>query len=65
MSREESTVLKMVEACIKKKETAFLAKLILKLQKDYLEVAKLSSDGRYKETWTHANLLDYLTKGEL
>ena len=65
MSREESAVLKMVEECIKKKETKFLAKLILKLQKDYIEVAKLSSDGRYKETWTHAKLLDYLTRGEL
>jgi len=65
MNREESTVLKMVQVCIKKKEIKFLAKLILKLQKDYIEVAKLSSDGRYKETWTHAKLLDYLTKGEL
>lgn len=65
MNREESTVLKMVQECIKKKEIKFLAKLILKLQKDYIEIAKLSSDGRYKESWTHAKLLDYLTKGEL
>ena len=65
MNREESAVLKMVEECIKKKEIKFLAKLILKLQKDYIEIAALASDGQYQETWSHKKLLDYLTKGEL
>ena len=65
MGREEKTVQRMVDECVKKKQTEFLAKLILKLQKDYIEVAALASDGQYQETWTHKKLLDYLTKGEL
>jgi hypothetical protein len=65
MDRAEKSVKSMVDECVKKGQTGFLSKLILKLQKDYIELAHLSSDGQYEDTWTHKNLLDYLTRGEL
>lgn len=31
------------------------------LEKEYKELATLSSDGAYEKSWTHEDLLDYLT----
>ena len=41
-----------------------IAAILLKLQAEYVEIALLSTDGRYnQETWTHRDILDFLTKG--
>ncbi len=42
-----------------------IAAILLKLQSEYVEVALLATDGNYDQTtWTHKNVLDFLTKGE-
>lgn len=56
---EEMT--QVVKECIKNNKLIFLATLICKLQKDYEDLAKLSTEGNYKPTWTHKEVLDYLT----
>lgn len=56
---EEMT--QLVEECIKNNKLIFLATLICKLQKDYEDLAKLSTEGNYKPNWTHKEVLDYLT----
>jgi hypothetical protein len=61
--REEKAISKLLRKCVKEEETEIIVKLILKLQKDYIELAFLSTDGQYKEHWTHKKVLDYLTKG--
>jgi hypothetical protein len=41
-----------------------IAAILLKLQAEYVEIALLSTDGRYdQEQWTHRDVLDFLTKG--
>lgn len=39
-----------------------IVNLIFKLEKEYVELAKLSTFGEYKREWTHPQLLDYITK---
>lgn len=51
----------MVDECIVQGKVEFIAKLIMKLQEDYVEVSTLSTDGNYNEQWTHQQVLDYLT----
>lgn len=40
----------------------FLVELIYKLQEEYNDIAKLSTMGEHKNTWTHKKTLDYITK---
>ena len=41
-----------------------IAAILLKLKSEYVEVALLATDGHYdQETWTHKNVLDFLTEG--
>ena len=62
-AREEKAISKLLQKCIKEKETDIIVKLKLRLQKDYIEMALLATDGQYKEHWSHKKVLDYLTKG--
>lgn len=56
-----AAMLVVIEDCIKKDKLEFLANVICKLQKEYQEVCELSTDGEYQITWTHKQVLDYLT----
>ena len=41
-----------------------IAAVLLKLQAEYVDIALLATDGHYDQaTWTHKNVLDFLTKG--
>jgi hypothetical protein len=41
-----------------------IAAILLKLQSEYVDIALLATDGHYDQaTWTHKNVLDFLTKG--
>ena len=43
-----------------------MAKLMARLQFDYMELATLVTDGNYHEGWTHTQILDYFTtEGQL
>jgi len=58
---EISEMLAIIDECIKTDRLTFLANMILTLQKDYQEVASLSTDGEYRSNWSHKQVLDYLT----
>lgn len=51
----------LVEECLKTNRPMFLANLIFVLQRDYAELAKLSTDGNYHSGWSHQRVLDYVT----
>ena len=54
-------ILKIINECIKTHKLDFIANLIVTLQKDYVDLAKISTDGNYKPNWTHKQTLDYIT----
>jgi hypothetical protein len=58
---EIQTMLAIVEDCVKNNKLEFLASVLFKLQREYKEVCELSTDGDYQVTWTHQQVLDYLT----
>lgn len=39
-----------------------IVNLIFQLEKEYVELAQLSTMGEYKRNWTHLQVLDYITK---
>jgi hypothetical protein len=51
----------VIKECIKNDKITFLATLICNLQREYEELAELSTDGEYNTTWTHHQTLDCLT----
>lgn len=54
-------VIQLIDECIVQNKVEFLAKLIITLQENYVEVSTLSTDGNYNEQWTHKQVLDYIT----
>lgn len=54
-------ILPLVEECVKNNNLIFLATLICTLQKNYEDIAKISTDGNYSKTWTHRQVLDFIT----
>jgi hypothetical protein len=52
----------VVNECISTNNIEFLIQLLHKLQTEYNEIAKLSTLGSYKESWSHKKVLDYITK---
>lgn len=54
-------VIKLIDEHIVQNKIEFLAKIIITLQENYIDVATLSTDGNYNEQWTHERVLDYLT----
>jgi len=55
------SIRKLVNDCYISNNGNILAELILKLENDYVELAELSTDGAYNRSWTHEEVLDYLT----
>ena len=52
----------LVYECIATHNEEVLIELIDKLKKDYIDLAKLSTFGEYKEEeWTHEDVLNYVT----
>jgi len=52
----------LVEECFLTHNEEVLVKMIFNLEKDYREVAVLSTLGEYNDSWTHQQLLNYITK---
>lgn len=51
----------LVNECIISHNEALLVELIYRLEKEYVDIALLSTMGEYKGNWTHAELLNYIT----
>jgi hypothetical protein len=63
MNKQErlEQLMKLISECMLEGKVGFLANLIVNLENQYHELATLSTDGKYKEDWTHTKVLDYLT----
>lgn len=59
--KDVEEMMQLIQECIKNNNLVFVATLICKLQKDYEDLAKLSTDDHYLPTWTHKQVLDYIT----
>lgn len=51
----------LVEQCIMTHNEEVLVNLIYYLEKEYIEVARLASYDAYSASWTHEDVLNYLT----
>ncbi len=51
----------LVIECVNNNKIDFLSNLIYTLQKNYTELAELSTEGNYNEGWSHDKVLDYVT----
>lgn len=51
----------LINECVKNDQVEFFAGIVCKLQREYKEVCELSTDGDFQSTWTHQQVLDYLT----
>jgi hypothetical protein len=58
-NREELYTL--VNECIITHNEALLVELIYRLEKEYVDIALLSTMGEYKGNWTHTEVLNYIT----
>lgn len=55
------TVRDLVDQCVMSHNEEVLVNLIIRLEKDYIEIAKLTTMGDYESNWTHREVLDYIT----
>ena len=53
--------LDMIEECVYSNKLEFLAELIVKLESEYIDIARLGTDDNYQPGWTHVQVLDYMT----
>jgi hypothetical protein len=60
--KDLEAIREVVFEAIRTHNEEFLIELIYKLQEEYNDIAKLSTMGEYKSTWTHKKTLDYITK---
>jgi len=61
MDSREKAIETLVLDCIVAHQETILVKLISELEANYIELAKLSSMGEYQSSWTHKQLLDFIT----
>ena len=55
---------KLIQNFVSSDEIKIIASLLIKLQMDYTDLARLATDDKYDpNTWTHKDVLDFLTKG--
>lgn len=51
----------LVYECIASHNEMILVELINNLEKEYIELAKLSTFGEYESDWSHEDVLNYVT----
>lgn len=61
MNEREKAIADLVSDCLIAHQERIIVKLIAELEKDYEELAKLSTMGEYTSNWTHQEVLDYIT----
>lgn len=60
--KDLDSIRELVIECVATHQEEFLVNLLYELQREYRELARLSTLDAYRETWSHKKLLDYLTK---
>jgi len=64
MSREDDKMLNVTDLvfeCIATHNELILVELITRLEKEYVEIAELSTLGKYKNDWSHEDVLNFIT----
>lgn len=51
----------LLNDCIISHNEDIIVQMIYRLELEYRELAELSTMGEYRATWTHSELLDYIT----
>jgi hypothetical protein len=51
----------LIEECVHSNKIEFLAELIIKLENQYMDIARIATDDNYQPSWTHLQVLDYMT----
>lgn len=54
-------VRELVDECVKNDKLDFLSNIIHNLQRNYTELAELSTNGNYNSGWSHQKVLDFVT----
>ena len=60
-SNREKILRELVTDCFVAHQPEIIIRLLIQLEDEYLEIAKLATMGEYKTTWTHKQVLDYIT----
>ena len=58
-SRED--ISELVHECVLTHNEIILIELIYRLEKEYVELSELATLGEYKRTWSHQDVLNYMT----
>jgi len=61
MNDREKDIERLVSDCIIAHQETIIVKLISKLEQEYRDLANLATLGEYKNSWTHKEVLDYIT----
>lgn len=61
----ENIIAKLVYECISTHNEIILIDLITKLEKNYMDLAKLATLGEYKTHWTHEDIMNYVTYDQI
>lgn len=59
--RTVKETLDMIEECVFSNKLEFLAELIVRLEMEYIDIARIATDDNYDTNWTHIQVLDYMT----
>lgn len=55
------SIAELVHECIVTHNELILIELLYNLEKEYREVSKLATMGEYTKSWTHQDVLNYIT----
>ena len=61
MNTKKQQTIDLIEDCMHNNRIEFLAELIMRLENEYIEIARISTDDNYQTNWTHLQVPDYLT----
>lgn len=61
MNTKKQQTIDLIEDCMHNNRIEFLAELIIRLESEYIEIARIATDDNYQSNWTHLQVLDYLT----
>jgi hypothetical protein len=59
--RTVKETLDLIEECVYSNKLEFLAELIVRLEMEYIDIARIATDDNYQIGWTHTQVLDYMT----
>ena len=51
----------LVRECVRTNNEIIIVELILQLEKDYIDIARLATMDEYRPDWTHEEVLTYMT----